>query len=137
MNQRGLLHDGALELHELCFYEMLCSLWLPGEWFLWARSRPFWGVWLWAVLVRRDLMSIPDTLFSFCEKLRGTSSVWWPLARREARAMAKAVTLIIGDVGSPIAPIILVTDASGRTDWDYGGYGVVARPLPAECMKQS
>ena len=87
------------------------------------------GVWVWGALLRRDLLSIPDSIFSFTSKLRGTTSVWWPSARREARAMASAVTLMIGDVGAPLAPVLLATDASGESEEDLGGFGVVASEL--------
>ena len=94
--------------------------------------RALLGVWLWLALLRRELLSIPQKVFSFVNRCQGMTLAWWPTARRETLAMAKAVLAFYADVGSPAAPTMMASDAMGadQTTDDVGGYGVAAADVP-------
>ena len=49
------------------------------------------SVWIWAALLRRDALSIPQCIFGFLEKFIDCTVAWWPSARREAKSMADVV----------------------------------------------
>ena len=87
------------------------------------------GMWIFGSLLRRELLSIPHSLFHFMEENDGATVKWWFSARDEVRAMARLTPLMVCDLGSPILPILFGTDAMGDNDIDYGGYGIVATSL--------
>ncbi len=96
------------------------------------------GVWIWAALLRRDLLSIPGVIFRFMEQFEGQVVRWWKTARREAACMATAGAAFYTDLGAPLAPVIFATDAMGAGEVDAGGYGIVAKdveePLARACF---
>jgi len=85
------------------------------------------SVWIWAALLRRDALSIPQCIFGFLEKFIDCTVAWWPSARREAKSMADVVPWLFADPGAPLCPVIMATDAMGASDVDDGGWGFVAR----------
>ena len=87
------------------------------------------GMWIFGSLLRRELLSIPHSLFHFMEENEGATVDWWFSARDEVRAMARLTALMVCDLGSPILPILFGTDAMGANDIDHGGYGIVATRL--------
>ena len=83
------------------------------------------GVWVWAALLRRDLLSIPQAVFGFIQKFEGTIAPWWPSARREVHTMSCVVIAMYADLGAELAQTVFATDAMGSNETDCGGYGVV------------
>ena len=76
-------------------------------------TRSALGVWVWAALLRRDLLSIPQCLFSFIERHQGLVVPWWPSARRELLCMSYTVLAMFTDLGAPLSNLICVSDAMG------------------------
>ena len=101
------------------------------------------GVWIWAALLRRDALSIPQHIFRFLEQFPKQRVAWWKSARRECRAMGAVVPMLFADVGAPLQPLMWATDAQGadseHIDGDLGGYGIVvsdiSEELAVECFK--
>ena len=84
------------------------------------------GVWIWAALLRREMLSLPQVVFAFVDRFAGTFAEWWPSARREVYRMSDVVISLYADIGAPLTPTVFATDAMGSNDFDHGGYGVVA-----------
>ena len=97
--------------------------------------RSLLGSWLWLALLRRELLSIPQKVFSFIDRFEGLRVTIWPSVRRELLAMAKTVGALYADVGAPLAPTICATDAMGADSGDCGGFGVVAADVPMEIFE--
>lgn len=60
------------------------------------------GVWVFGALLRRELLSIPQTVFSFLsfhEEHNIDEACWWKSAREEVLAMAKVTCLMSCHVG--------------------------------------
>ena len=99
------------------------------------------GVWLWLALLRRELLSIPQSVFRMIDRCAGTTVLWWPTAQRETTAMARCMCACYADVGAPAPSVIMATDAMGAdgTSNDFGGFGVVAgdvdHELVMECLR--
>ncbi len=93
------------------------------------------GMWIFGSLLRRELLSVPHSIFHFMEEFDGDVVPWWESARCEARAMARLTPLMVLHLGSPILPMMFGTDAMGSTETDWGGYGIVASELQEEEMK--
>jgi hypothetical protein len=90
--------------------------------------RSLTGVWIWAALLRRDVLCIPQLLFKFLDWGDGAVLPWWESVRREVRAMAAILPLVYADLGAPLAPVIFATDAQGaenEAQGDVGGWGAV------------
>jgi hypothetical protein len=85
------------------------------------------GVWLFGCLLDRHLLSIPHNICQFIHNHRGSKVKWWASARREAIAMARAVTLMHCDMGLNRTPFLFASDAQGAGEGDNGGYGIVGR----------
>ncbi|CAK9064634.1 unnamed protein product, partial [Durusdinium trenchii] len=86
------------------------------------------GVWVFGALLRRELLSVPQAVFSFLtfhEEAEEKEATWWPSARREVLAMARLVPLMTCRVGSPLPQWLFATDAMGANELDSGGYGIV------------
>ena len=83
------------------------------------------GVWIWGALLRRELLAIPQSIFSFCDRFAGSECDWWPSARREAEWMASMCGAMYADLGAPVADTVFATDAMGESNQDAGGYGIV------------
>ena len=78
------------------------------------------GVWIWAALLRREVLCIPHSIFQFCAKCEHQYVHWWPRARQEMKAMASVVPHLIAHLGAPLSDIIFATDAMG-VGRDCGG----------------
>ncbi len=82
--------------------------------FLTARSRvhtgelhSILGLWIWGALLRRGLLSIPYTIFTFITKLPNVWTEWWPVVKQEVIAMARVVPLMYCDLPPPCAACFL------------------------------
>ena len=95
------------------------------------------GIWVWGALLRRELLCIPESIFKFVRVHQYRVVQWWPSARREAKAMARAVPLMFLDVGAPLLGVVGATDAMGPTMLDAGGYGVVASVVPRDVLERT
>ena len=42
--------------------------------------RPLTGIWLWFMLLNRNLLSLAHSLFQFLERCEGQTVMWWPSA---------------------------------------------------------
>jgi len=84
------------------------------------------GMWIWAALLRREVLSVPHSVFTLLDKLPNQLVAWWPSARSEVRCMANLVPLLFYDAGAPLAPTVFATDAMGSNEADNGGFGIVA-----------
>lgn len=86
-------------------------------------------MWIFGSLLRRELLSIPHTIFRFMEEHDGQSVVWWPTARDEALAMGQLTALMYCHVGAPLLQWCFATDAMGMNEVDWGGYGIVGTQI--------
>ena len=66
--------------------------------------RALTGVWLWAALLCRPLLSVPSAIFTLMEKCPYRVVPWWPQARKEVWTMARLVPAMEADVGRPVSP---------------------------------
>ena len=87
------------------------------------------GMWIFGALLRRELLSIPHSVFHFMDEHQGETTVWWESARQEIKAMAVMVPYMSCHLGSKWGPWLFATDAMGQNDFDFGGFGIVATPL--------
>lgn len=87
------------------------------------------GVWIFGALLRRELLSIPHSIFHFMDEFHGKTVVWWESARAEVRAMANLVCFMSCHVGSKWCPWLFATDSMGENEVDYGSYGICATAL--------
>ena len=87
------------------------------------------GMWIFGSLLRRELLSIPHSVFKFMEEHDGMVVAWWQSARDEVRAMARVTSLMVCQVGSPLLPWLFATDAMGANHVDHGGFGIVVTEL--------
>jgi hypothetical protein len=94
------------------------------------------GRWLWAMLLRRDLLSQAHGIFSFLERCEGQTVRWWPKAWLEVNSIKDTLFLAILDVGAPLASTIFASDAMGASHLDAGGYAVVAAVVDDACLDQ-
>lgn len=83
------------------------------------------GVWIFGALLRRELLSIPHSVFHFMEEYESQTVRWWKSAREEVVAMARVTCLMSCHVGAPFLKWIFATDAMGSNEYDHGGYGIV------------
>ena len=91
--------------------------------------RSLLGLWIFGALLRRELLSIPHSVFQFIEEFDGQTVTWWPSVREEVIAMARVVPLMSCHVGASFLKWLFATDAMGMNDVDLGGYGIVMTPL--------
>ncbi len=84
------------------------------------------GLWVWAALLKRDLLSAPHALFGFVTKYHNKRARWWASARREWWTMAGLLMGMVAGLGAPLSPRLYATDAQGAGEGDFGGYGIVA-----------
>eukprot|EP00435_Cladocopium_sp_Y103_P042260 s2492_g11.t1 len=98
-----------------------------------AVLRSLIGIWIFGALLKRELLSIPHSIFHFLEdhEESGDSMLvhWWESARREVRAMGMMVPLMVLHVGSPIVNWLFATDAMGANPVDFGGYGIAVTQI--------
>ncbi len=90
------------------------------------------GVWIFGALLKRELLSIPHSIFHFMETFEGETVPWWKSARDEALAMARVTSLMFCHVGARLSDWLFATDAMGMNEVDMGGYGIVATKLTPE-----
>jgi hypothetical protein len=97
-------------------------------------------VWVWAALLRRDVLCIPHLLFKFLDESDGAVVQWWASVRRDVLAMASILPLVYADLGAPLAPAIFATDAQGSEGIegeDAGGWGAVCADFSQEIVEQA
>ena len=88
------------------------------------------GVWVWAAMLRRDVLSAAFHIFHFVQHLDGAKARWCESARLEFRIMAGLIMGMFADTGVPLAPCVFATVAQGHDDGDdWGGYGIVGTPV--------
>ena len=90
------------------------------------------GVWIFGALLKRELLSIPHSIFHFMETFEGKTVPWWKSARDEALAMARVTSLMVCHVGAKLSDWLFATDAMGMNEVDMGGYGIVATKLSTQ-----
>jgi hypothetical protein len=93
------------------------------------RLRSILGVWIWEALLHRDLLAVLYSVFKFVQRFEGQRAPWWKNVRSEVRAMADLVMLIRYDVGAPMSPVLVASDAMGASAADCGGYSVVGSEI--------
>jgi hypothetical protein len=93
------------------------------------------GLWIWGSLLRRDLLSIPYTVFSFIQKLPKQRVRWWPVARQEIQMIAYLLPLVFADIGASLCSTVFATDAMGANEQDNGGYGVVCADVSSALIQ--
>eukprot|EP00438_Fugacium_kawagutii_P028962 Skav210523 [mRNA] locus=scaffold3045:172599:178253:+ [translate_table: standard] len=94
------------------------------------------GVWIFGALLRRELLSIPHSVFHFMEEFELQTVKWWKSARQEVLAMARVTCLMYCHVGAPFLKWIFATDAMGANEHDFGGYGMVTTQVSDEELKE-
>ena len=100
-------------------------------------ARSVVGVWLFAALLRRDALCIPYAIFHFMERYEGRKVPPSARVRKELLAMAASVPLLFYSFTDPIAKVALASDAMGSNEQDLGGYGVMARCLSDEQVRNA
>ena len=98
------------------------------------------GIWLWGALLRRPLLSIPESIFSFILKNEGRRLPLWPSVRRELQQMLRVVPAMYAKLNRPACPLLFATDAEGANDTDCGGWGMTVawagKDLVESCIRQ-
>ena len=89
------------------------------------------GIWIWCVLLRRDLLSIAHAVFRFLERYEFGEHRLWATVQRELRFMSWSLPLCFHDLCHKSPGVIFATDAQGANSVDAGGYGAVARRTTA------
>ncbi|CAE7309115.1 unnamed protein product [Symbiodinium sp. CCMP2592] len=79
------------------------------------------GIWSFGAQLRRDLYSIPFSVYHMLDICEGQFVRLWPSVRRELIAMARFMVLRASD---PVSRLVFATDAMGADDVDCGGYGI-------------
>ena len=69
------------------------------------------GVWLFGALLNRNLLAIPNNIFQLIEENRDRHIRWWPAARDELAAMARAIPFIEHSMKIKPLPYLFATDA--------------------------
>ena len=88
------------------------------------------SLWVWAALLRREALSVPQAVFSMLDRHPDSLMRWWPSSRAEVRAMAALVPWLFADPGAPLCCTVAATDAMGANDLDHGGWGIACRDAP-------
>lgn len=103
--------------------------WLHGqEWVNTSLLHSISSVWVWGALLRRELLSIPQNLFTFINRNEPRTVRWWKTARAEIKLMIDTLPVMVADVGAPLYDTVFASDAMGAEDGgvDHGGWGAVA-----------
>ena len=100
-------------------------------------ARAVVGVWLFAALLRRDALCIPHAIFYFMVKYENQVTIPSKRVRNELLAMAAAVPFLYYSYADPIAPVALASDAMGGNEGDDGGYGVMAREVSMDMIRNA
>ena len=108
-----------------------------GSWVQLKLAEAVLGVWLWAALLRRDLLCLPFHVFAMLRQDAVDGWIrWWPSAKKEWEMMRRAIVLMKADLARPVAGTLFATDAQGGGEGDAGGYGVVAATLGSDMVKK-
>ena len=83
------------------------------------------GIWSFGAQLRRELYSIPFTVYHMLEVCEGQFVRCWPSVRRELTMMSQAVDFMCLKAADPVGAVLFATDASGADLVDNGGYGAV------------
>ncbi|CAE7791178.1 unnamed protein product [Symbiodinium sp. CCMP2592] len=87
------------------------------------------GIWSFGAQLRRELYSIPFSVYHMLDICEGQFVRLWPSVRRELIAMARAVDFMVLQASDPVSNVVFATDAMGADDVDCGGFGI--------CMAQA
>jgi len=91
------------------------------------------GVWVWGAILRRELLSVPRSVYHQLDRDDGGPTLrLWASTRRELRAMRDLLPLMAMRPGSKPGPWIFATDARGERDRDAGAFGIVVSPASAD-----
>ncbi|CAE7504813.1 unnamed protein product [Symbiodinium sp. CCMP2592] len=82
------------------------------------------GIWSFGAQLRRELYSIPFSVYHMLDICEGQFVRLWPSVRRELIAMARAVDFMVLRASDPVSRLVFATDAMGADDVDCGGYGI-------------
>ncbi len=93
------------------------------------------GRWTWGALLRRELLSIPQSIFKFVRLLDDMYTKPWNSVRKELWAMALAVPFMTLRLDLLLSNVLWATDAQGAGEGDSGGYGIVAKPADDDLMQ--
>ncbi|CAK0901263.1 unnamed protein product [Prorocentrum cordatum] len=89
----------------------------------------------WAFLLKRELLSILSSAFRFCEMAGEQRWRLWSCVTRELRIAAALLPFAAVDTKRPFDPCVMASDASGATEFDFGGFGVCERPWDSEAVR--
>ncbi|CAK0850795.1 unnamed protein product, partial [Prorocentrum cordatum] len=89
----------------------------------------------WAFLLKRKLLSILSSAFRFCEMAGEQRWRLWSCVTRELRIAAALLPLAAVDTKRPFDPCAMASDASGATEFDFGGFGVCERAWDSEAVR--
>ena len=90
------------------------------------------GVWSFGAQLRRDVYSVPFTLYGFIDKFQGSVVPLWNSVRVELLQMAWAVRFMELTIVLPFSKSMLATDAMGSNELDHGGFGVCTTQVSDE-----
>ena len=82
-------------------------------------------------------MAIPFEVFIFVAKYEGMTVRASRSVREELLAMGSVVPLLFYDAKASFAHAAFGTDAMGSNDTDHGGYGVVAREVDLDLIRNA
>ncbi|CAK0807986.1 unnamed protein product, partial [Prorocentrum cordatum] len=89
----------------------------------------------WAFLLKRELLSILSSAFRFCEMAGEQRWRLWSCVTRELRIAAALLPFAAVDTKRPFDPCAMASDASGATEFDFGGFGVCERAWDSEAVR--
>ena len=90
------------------------------------------GVWTWAALLARPLLSAMHVIFTFIERFPDQTVLWWPSARWETRRLGHLVPALRADLSRMPFAWICASDASGSNSIDEGGLGLTTAWAPPQ-----
>ena len=118
---------------ERAVYLQEAMRWMVGQTYVCTKTlHRLMGLWIWGALLRRELLSLPHSVFRFIEVHGGARVRWWRRARQEIASMAESVCWMYVDLCAEVAPTIFATDAKGADHADNGTYAVVATDVSEE-----
>ena len=91
--------------------------------------RKILGHFTWAVLLRREMLSIFYHVYRFVDKCGDRSWRVWGSVRHELRMAAHLIIFAYCDVRRPWSPRVYVSDSQGAGRDNFGGYAVMYRDL--------
>ena len=91
------------------------------------------GIWSFGAQLRRELYSIPFSVYHMIDVCEGQFVKLWPSVRRELVFMARAIDFTTLQAADPVSDVVFATDAMGADDVDCGGYGIcMTKATPEE-----